>query len=333
MKLVPEGMICQTPGSEWDDMDKVGGFRRTILVLIGIGMVSVASVAESKFLSLVAVSSAQTMSSPEREDATHRRRSDDTLRVMSLNLAHGRKDSVNQLMVRKDQFERNLRAVSRQVNALGIDVLALQEADAASRWSGNFDHVARLAEWSGFPARLHSIQASNWFFAYGTALLSRFAFADQLDHTFMPSPPTNNKGFTLGQIAWHPAGRPGEVMPIDLVSVHLDFSRESVRAAQVAELIAVLQPRPFPLVIMGDLNTDWFDDDQLIRTLIERLALHAYHPDAQDLGTYPSSGRRLDWILLSSELEFVDHDILPEILSDHLAVVATLRIDPTPTNN
>lgn len=41
----------------------------------------------------------------------------------------------------------------------------------------------------------------------------------------------------------------------------------------------------------------------------ERLGLAAYDTNATDLGTYKSlDGKRLDWILISSQLEFVEYD-------------------------
>ncbi|MCK5359007.1 MAG: hypothetical protein KAJ95_00180, partial [Gammaproteobacteria bacterium] len=63
------------------------------------------------------------------------------LRVATLNLAHGRKDSVNQLFVWKDTFKENLDDVGDVLSKYKPHVVALQEADAVSLWSGSFDHV------------------------------------------------------------------------------------------------------------------------------------------------------------------------------------------------
>jgi endonuclease/exonuclease/phosphatase family metal-dependent hydrolase len=51
--------------------------------------------------------------------------------------------------------------------------------------------------------------------------------------------------------------------------------------------------------------------------------LRAYRPAAQELGTYKGT-KRLDWILISQELSFVDYTVLPDVVSDHLAVLATI---------
>jgi endonuclease/exonuclease/phosphatase family metal-dependent hydrolase len=39
---------------------------------------------------------------------------------------------------------------------------------------------------------------------------------------------------------------------------------------------------------------------------------------------------RLDWILISEELDFAAYETLPDRLSDHLAVVADLRVRAAP---
>ena len=246
-----------------------------------------------------------------------------TLKVMTLNLAHGRKDGVNQLFISGPVIRSNLGEIAAFLDKTGADIVALQEADAPSRWSGSFDHVALLAGQAGYPAYESSNQASSWFFSYGTALLSRVSLSGVLHHTFRPSPPTMNKGYTLGQIVWQPNA--DEPVLIDVISVHLDFSRKSVREQQSAELSETLVGRGNPMIIMGDFNSDWFADEQGIRALAERSDLHVYRPDADDLPTY-SNTRRYDWILISKQLEFISLEVLPDILSDHSAVAAEIRM-------
>jgi endonuclease/exonuclease/phosphatase family metal-dependent hydrolase len=246
-----------------------------------------------------------------------------TLKVLMLNLAHGRKDGLNQLLKSEAAIRRNLEEIATVLDKHSADVVALQEADAPSFWSGGFDHVALLAEQAGYPFYESSNQANSWFFSYGTALLSRVALSGVVHHTFRPSPPTMNKGYTLAQLIWKRDS--GEPVAVDVVSVHLDFSRKSVREQQSAELAQALAVRGNPLIVMGDFNSDWSADEQVVRALAERAELHVYRPDADDLSTY-SGSKRYDWILISRHLEFVSLEVLPEILSDHSAVMAEIRM-------
>ncbi len=220
----------------------------------------------------------------------------------------------------------NLQDIAVVLKREDADIVALQEADGASLWSGGFDHVAMLAKEAGYLNYVRTSHAVSMLFSYGTALLSRKPFLDVVHHTFKPSPPTINKGFTLGQIAWQPEGRQGSPMLVDVASVHLDFSRKSVREYQIREMGKLLSGRNHSAIILGDFNSDWFAEEQVVQTLAASNGLHVFMPEARDLGTYRSSDRRLDWILISNDLEFVSHEVLTDVLSDHNAIIATIGV-------
>ena len=75
----------------------------------------------------------------------------DKLVVLSLNLAHSRKDGVNQILLDKGSITNNLSDIADTLNRATPDIVALQEADGPSNWSGNFDHVGKLAQDSHYP--------------------------------------------------------------------------------------------------------------------------------------------------------------------------------------
>ena len=82
-----------------------------------------------------------------------------------------------------------------------------------------------------------------------------------------------------------------------------------------------------PIIVAGDLNGEWKKEGSAVRVLAERFGLLPYRPEAEDLGTYKSvTGKRLDWILVSPDLNFVSYRVVPEVLSDHLAVVAEISL-------
>jgi len=248
-----------------------------------------------------------------------------TLSVLSLNLAHGRRDAVNQLFLSKEDFENNLSDIADLIIETDADIVALQEADGPSRWSGGFDHVAALAEDADYPWFERASHAQGWLFDYGTALLSRQSFEEVLNHTFDPSPPTMNKGLMLGQIAWQKE-EGNKPLLVDIISVHLDFSRRSIREKQIEELGNILECRKNPVVILGDFNSDWFSEASIVQSLADTAGLQVYRPEATDLGTYKEGGKRLDWILISEELEFLDYTVLRTTVSDHFPVYAELTI-------
>ena len=246
---------------------------------------------------------------------------DRTLKVMTLNIAHGRRKAFHQALQKRTTIEANLDEVAKVFLREGPDIVALQEADGPSIWSGNFDHVDYLARSAGFSHHCRGEHVEGMKLSYGTALLSRLPLDDCRSITFAPSPPTFSKGFVVGTIQW--PGRPD--LKVDVVSLHLDFSRKSVRQKQIQKMITELSQRENPLIIMGDFNCDWAGKEPSLRTLAEQLDVVADKPAAEDMLTFPKSKKRLDWVLVSPELELVEYKTIPDTLSDHHGVVAVLR--------
>ena len=248
--------------------------------------------------------------------------SNSVLRVATLNIAHGRKDSANQLFVAKGTHKKNLDDIADVLTKHKPHVVALQEADAASRWSGSFDHVAYLASAAKYPWRTHERNAENWLYSYGTALLSALPLMETIKHTFEPSPPTLDKGFVLAQIKW-PSNDGKKSRKVDVISVHLDFSRQSVRDKQIKEMMETVSTRMNPTIILGDFNSEWLGKASVIKALATRSRFSSYRPESGDYNSYKD--KRLDWILISNDMEFANYQVLPEILSDHLMVLAEIR--------
>jgi endonuclease/exonuclease/phosphatase family metal-dependent hydrolase len=244
------------------------------------------------------------------------------LRVATLNLAHGRKDSINQLFVWENTFKENLNDVAEVLTRHRPHVVALQEADAVSRWSGSFDHVSYLAAGADYPWRTHVSNAEGWLYSYGTALLSALPIAETIKYTFQPSPPTLNKGFVLAQIEWF-SDDGNKSQKIDIISVHLDFSRQSVREQQIHEMIEILSARMNPTIILGDFNSEWLAEASVIQELATKSRFTTYRPESVDYNTYKD--KRLDWILITKDIEFENYQVLPDTLSDHAMVVVDVR--------
>jgi endonuclease/exonuclease/phosphatase family metal-dependent hydrolase len=249
-----------------------------------------------------------------------------TLKVLTLNLAHGRGLGMNQMLQKEGTTRDNLARVADLLRYANADVVALQEADAPSRWSGGFDHVQTLAEAADYPCVEHAPHAQSRMYSFGTALLSRHAFADILAHDFQPSWPTTTKGFLLGTLLWNPGNSLDQPLEVNVISVHLDFSRKKVRDAQIAEMSAALKGYEPPVVVMGDFNTDWQKDNSALKRIADEAGLVAWDPLGEGQGTYKKGKKRLDWILVSEDLVIESHGASPVDVSDHRAVIAELSI-------
>ena len=252
------------------------------------------------------------------------------LRVVTLNVAHGRKDRRNQMLLKTETIRTNLVDVAQALKKADAHVIALQEADAESAWSGRFDHVNLLADQADYPCYFHGVHASNRIYDFGTALLSRYPFGGAFSHSFKPSKPTTNKGFVVAALNWKPTGQLQAPVSIKFVSVHLDFSRQSVRRSQIDEMAGLLAKIDGPMVLMGDFNTDWKTEDSSLKYLADQLQLTVFEPHAEGLSTYGDKGARLDWILISPGLRFSKYAVVPDVISDHYAVAAEIMLEDQP---
>ena len=247
-----------------------------------------------------------------------------TLQVMTLNLAHGRRDSLNQIFLGRQTIRRNLAKIAAVIKTYRLDAVALQEADHVSFWSGHFDHISFLAAQARLPYSLHGLHVDGLKIRYGTALLTRHAPHDSYSYVFKPSPPTFSKGFVITTIGW-----PGDPdFKVDLVSVHLDYSRHAIRRQQLEKMLAFLRQRNRPTILMGDFNVDWRQEKQGLYRLLIQQGFEGTKPAAGRQVTFPSAGTRLDWILVSHGLQLKSETILKQNISDHYAVIATIQRKP-----
>ncbi len=241
------------------------------------------------------------------------------LRVLTLNVAHGRALAFNQAFLKGPTIVANLDAVAAVLERQAPDVVGLQEADGSSTWSGGFDHVAYLARAAGLPATHRGDHAGKDLggarIDYGTALLGREGLRTPASHAFDTSW-RDTKGFVIATV---PVAAFGGV-EVDVASVHLDFLSPGARRRQLEQLADALSQRRRPLVVLGDFNCGW---DSCLRDFATPLGLSSPRAGAS---TFPadSPSRRLDWILISEELAFAAHHVLPVTVSDHRPVVADL---------
>jgi len=242
------------------------------------------------------------------------------LRVMTLNVAHGRSDGPNQIFLGRPDFEDNLSAVSELLRESRADIVALQEVDGPSRWSGMFDHAIVLARDASYPWHFRADHAASWLYRYGTAVLSRLPVYASRSHRFEATPPTPTKGLVVSEVRVPNAT--GTEIDIDVLSVHFDFLSERAKRRQLAELVDVLNRRGNATILLGDFNSTWDDTDSIVRELVGQTGLSAYEPESGQLATHGDA--RLDWILISDEFRFEDYRVLPDVVSDHQPVVADI---------
>jgi len=242
------------------------------------------------------------------------------IRVVTLNLGHGRGTASHQALLNKARIRDNLDGIAGALRGIDAHLVGLQEADAPSWWSGGFDHVDYLRTRAEYPHVFHGRHRDLAQIRSGTALLSRLPLDEAYSQGMWSGALRPVKGFVVATV--EVAGR-----PVDVVSVHVDFASRGRRRIQLGRMATELRRRGRPVVILGDLNCGWRREPTL-KELATRLDLIAFRPEADGLATFPHARpkRRIDWILASRGVEFRRHEVLDAPLSDHRAVVADLLI-------
>jgi len=244
-----------------------------------------------------------------------------TMTVISMNIAHGRKDKFHQAFLEDEEIKSNVDHIVKMSNREQPFLVALQEADGPSSWSGKFNHVEYISNQTGLKNYFQGYHVDKFGLQYGTAILSSNELHSSKSHTFdSRSIISLSKGFVLSTVKW-----PGEDnYYVDVISVHLDFLLDSVRQKQINELIAVLEERDNPVILMGDLNAD--SESEAIKSLIELLNLKAYKFKRDGLETFARFNKRFDWILISKDLEYVSYNVLSDDISDHSAIISEISL-------
>ena len=132
-------------------------------------------------------------------------------------------------------------------------------------------------------------------------------------------------GILLGSVAVVASYMYDITLPLDV------FLQEAEDIESVMLVLRSQGARAFCL--MGDFNTDWQTTDSSMKYLAEQMKLSVFKPHADGLSTYGDKGARLDWILISEELEFSRYSVFPDVVSDHSAVAAEIVLKDKSTGS
>jgi endonuclease/exonuclease/phosphatase family metal-dependent hydrolase len=245
------------------------------------------------------------------------------MRVLTLNLQHGRglggsSDSPPEV------FRGNLEAVAKVLRREQPHVVALQEADASSVTSGGFDHVDYLAEAAGLPEVAHGLHGNmpDLGVRYGTAVISRLPLSAPQVKAF-PGRPSDMKGYTVATTVW-------EGRELDVISVQLHDAMSIIRIDEARTLVEEIGARGRPTIVLGDLASSFTDEEKTLRILATERGLIGFEPEEKGHETYPvgTPVRRVDWILVTPELEIRTQRVLEDPVSGHRAVIAEVAWRP-----
>lgn len=255
-----------------------------------------------------------------------------TLRILTLNIAHGRGLSPYQGLHKSATIERNLQRIVRLIQTAEPDVVALQEVDADSHWNQRIHLLNYLADAAGYPFRhlgIHNRRGGRLPLAYGNGLLAKWRI-EAADTQAFGCAELGEKGFLYAEISLSHGHLP-------VINLHLDYRSKRRRIEQVERLIDYLEARQvahtserfFAPIICGDFNSRATTERDAVRHLVDYLGRQCAYQLLPTQGrTFPSilPVRCLDFVFVPSDHEVQRCEVLKSYVSDHRPVLVDLKV-------
>jgi endonuclease/exonuclease/phosphatase family metal-dependent hydrolase len=236
----------------------------------------------------------------------------------------------------------DLARLTAAIRTLDADVIGLQEVDVhwdgRSQWRNLADDLARTLGMSVHFGPIYDLEPpaeGRPRRRYGNAILSRYPILHAYNHeitrlsTQVPDPrPEPAPG--LPEVVIDARGT-----LVHVYSTHLDFRDDpKVRQMQVDDTLKILATgsRPARRVLVGDFNAPPNAPElaPLWRTLTDAWSAAGGSGNSGDGMTYPAEtpSRRIDYIAVSQGFRVRAVRVPRPLASDHLPVVADLRLPP-----
>ena len=211
-----------------------------------------------------------------------------------------------------------MEAIARVIEAEEPDVVGLQEVSRGWVVNGSLDMLTWLSQRLEMPHIYGPVTGPLW----GNAMLSRYPILEWESVALPPEGLLFSRGYLWARLDL------GDGQQLRVVTTHLHHIREDadVRAQQVQELLDFWGGDD-RTVIMGDFNARKDDPEaQMIRDagLADVVAIEGIEPGY----TVPSEGPKyqIDYIWLSPDLTAEEVVIPASEASDHMPIVATVRL-------
>lgn len=255
-----------------------------------------------------------------------------SLRLLTLNIAHGRGLSPYQGFHSAKSIERNLKRIAHLLRRVDADIVALQEVDEDSHWNKRIHLLDVLKEETGYDAGylgVHNRRVGRLPLAYGNGLLTKFAIR-HAEHKAFGRASLGEKGFVCAELE-----TPSGILPI--INLHLDFKSRLRRIEQVERLILFLEEKQYTSdmkphlspIICGDFNARQGKRTDAVRHLFNYLLdldyrLFPEHKSRTFPSILPTHG--IDFFFIPPVYTVKHCKVLRSFVSDHRPVVLELKL-------
>ena len=261
-----------------------------------------------------------------------------TLKLMTYNIHYG--NNINN--------EYNIYQISKLIKDSKAELICLQEVDKnwgpRSQYENLIEIISKITGYNYFYAPIYNKKSSRGKSypneQFGVGILSKYKIIKSQNYnisrwsTQKEDPQPGDKNFPpkkggFGNILIDVNGK-----LISVYDTHLDYRfspppgyDKSIREIQVKEMLEIINKNSYPVILMGDMNTDT-SSKEVFQPLFE------YFNDAWSLGSkdigfsFPSDNPRvrIDYILVSKDIKVKNAYLIYSTVSDHLPVVIDVEL-------
>lgn len=209
-------------------------------------------------------------------------------------------------------------AIAAVINKAKPDVVMVQEVDRYTRRSQNVDQLAELSKKTNMQFSFFGKSQDYQDGDFGCALLSRYSLSDP-QKTVYP----RVEGQTNDRVMVQATIRFNDKL-LTVACTHFGTT-QSEQDAEAPVANSILSASLYPIIFGGDLNA--IPENKTITGLLENGFVKT---NTLTTWTIPSNqpNRQLDYIMYrpADKFKVISHTVLPDRVSDHLAVVAVLEL-------
>ncbi len=264
--------------------------------------------------------------------------------VMTFNVAHGRGNKLGASNWQKnglDELKKHLEQIAKQIESSTADIVVLNEVDFSSVWSFHFNQAKYIAKNTSlnYVVEQKNMDVSFPFIKYqfGNAILSRYPLKDAAFIQHLPLSKIENIFVGNHDAVYATSETP--LGNIGVFAIHLDYRSEDTRVEAIKQLEEISNKSKQPIVILGDFNSTptgypksslSTSSQNAISYLLDNTEFKTDSALQNDAAfyTFPKEkpDRVIDWIFGNSELTVDNLHVIDSELSDHLPVVANIKL-------
>jgi endonuclease/exonuclease/phosphatase family metal-dependent hydrolase len=234
-------------------------------------------------------------------------KADNELTIAAYNIRHGR----------GSDRKLNLKRTAEVLRSLNADLIALQEVDKVCNRSKKIDQAKFLGKqlnmYSHFE-KFMDFQGGE----YGMAVLSRFPIQKIIRHDL---PRGSEPRCALEIQVIHPKLE----QKISFIGIHNEWNKRPIRTKQIETLVNEIKNYEHSVILAGDFNAEL--DDVSMETFKDNTWTIT---DVNGKKTWPShkANIQIDFFIMKNieTQEIIHHTIDEKIASDHLPIMAKLKL-------